>query len=289
MSMLFNFILNQALYLGFVRGEAGPAVEALKSLPDIPAGSQWANFIKNHDEQSLDKLSDEERAEVFAAFAPKKSMQLFERGIRRRFPSMVDGDRARMELAYSLLFSLPGTPVLFYGEEIGMGDDQRLPDREAVRLPMQWSDQPGGGFTDGPVSQAPRKPMRDGPFGYRRVNVEEQRHDRGSFLNWMERAIRTRKEWPEFGWGEWRVLPARNPAILAHIATWDGTSAMAVHNFSDEPARCTIQLPMEAREGRWRHIFGPTDGDAPEVATSGRFSAELPPYGYHWFGRREGV
>jgi maltose alpha-D-glucosyltransferase/alpha-amylase len=131
--------------------------------------------------------------------------------------------------------------------------------------------------------------MRNGPFGYRQVNVEAQRSDRRSFLNWTERAIRTRKEWPEFGWGEWRVLPARNPAILAHIATWDGTSAMAVHNFSDAPARCTIQLPTDARAGRWRHIFGPTDGNVPEVAKSGRFSAELSPYGYHWFGRREGV
>ena len=289
MNMLFSFIVNQALYLSFVRHQAGPVAEALKSLPPTPPESQWANFIKNHDEASLDKLSDEERKEVFAAFAPRASMRLFGRGIRRRFPSMVEGDRRRLELAYSLLFSLPGTPVLFYGEEIGMGDDQRMPDREAVRLPMQWSDQPGGGFTDAPVARAPRKPMRDGPFGYRQVNVEAQRRDRGSLLNWMERAIRTRKEWPEFGWGEWRVLPARNPAILGHVATWDGTSALAVHNFSDEPARCTLQLPSDARAGRWRHIFGPTDGEAPEIGKDGRFSAQLPPYGYHWFGRREGV
>jgi maltose alpha-D-glucosyltransferase/alpha-amylase len=216
-------------------------------------------------------------------------MRLFERGIRRRFPSMVEGDRRRMELAYSLLFSLPGTPVLFYGEEIGMGDDQRMPDREAVRLPMQWSAERGGGFTTAPVSEAPRRPMGDGPFGYRQVNVEAQHHDRGSFLNWMERAIRTRKEWPEFGWGEWRVLPARNPAVAAHVATWDGTSALAVHNFSGEPARCTIQLPADARAGRWRHIFGPTDGVVPQVTEGGRLTAELPAYGYHWFGRREGV
>jgi maltose alpha-D-glucosyltransferase/alpha-amylase len=215
-------------------------------------------------------------------------MQLFERGIRRRFPSMVDGDRRRLELAYCLLFSLPGTPVLFYGEEIGMGDDQRMPDREAVRLPMQWSAEPGGGFTEAPQSKAPRRPMRDGPFGYREVNVEAQRNDRGSLLNWMERAIRTRKEWPEFGWGEWQVLGTRNPAVLAHVATWDGTSALAVHNFGDAPARFTLQLPAEAREGRWRHIFGPMDGERPEIR-NGRLSAELPPYGYHWFGRREGV
>ncbi len=288
MQMLFNFVVNQALYLGFVRGTAEPVAEALRSLPDTPPESQWANFIKNHDEASLDKLSDAERQEVFAAFAPKESMRLFERGIRRRFPSMVDGDRRRMELAYSLMFSLPGTPVLFYGEEIGLGDDQRLTDREAVRLPMQWSSEPGAGFTTADESRVPRRPLRDGPFGYLRVNTEAQRHDRGSFLNWMERAIRTRKEWPELGWGEWRILGARNPAVLAHVATWDGSSALAVHNFADEPARVTIRLPEDTREGRWQHIFGPTDGDAPAIE-KGRLSLELEPYGYHWFGRREGV
>jgi maltose alpha-D-glucosyltransferase/alpha-amylase len=288
MHMLFNFVVNQALYLGFVRGTAEPVAEALRALPDKPKETQWANFVKNHDEASMDKLGDAEREEVFAAFAPKKSMRLFERGIRRRFPSMVDGDRRRMELAYSLLFSLPGTPVLFYGEEIGLGDDLRLADREAVRLPMQWSSEPGGGFTTADESGVPRPPLRDGPFGYHRVNAEDQRHDGASFLNWMERAIRTRKEWAAFGWGEWRILGARNPAVLAHLATWDGSSALAIHNFADAPARVTIRLPADAHAGRWRHIFGPVDGAAPAVE-DGQLRLELEPYGYHWFGRREGV
>jgi maltose alpha-D-glucosyltransferase/alpha-amylase len=288
MHMLFNFVVNQALYLGFVRRTAEPVIEALQALPDKPKETQWANFIKNHDEASLDKLSDAEREEVFAAFAPKKSMRLFERGIRRRFPTMVDGDRRRMELAYSLLFSLPGTPVLFYGEEIGLGDDLRLADREAVRLPMQWSSDAAGGFTTADEGRVPRPPLREGPFGYRRVNAEDQRNDRGSLLNWMERAIRTRKEWAAFGWGEWRVLGTRNPAVLAHIATWDGSSGLAIHNFADAPARVSIRLPDDAVAGRWRHIFGPTDGRAPAVR-DGRLSVELEPYGYHWFGRREGV
>ncbi len=123
MHMLFSFVTNQALYLSFVRHDATPVADALRSLPPIPPESQWANFIKNHDEASLDKLSDAERKEVFAAFAPKKEMRLFERGIRRRFPSMVNGDRRRLELAYSLMLSLPGTPVLFYGEELGMAEN----------------------------------------------------------------------------------------------------------------------------------------------------------------------
>jgi maltose alpha-D-glucosyltransferase/alpha-amylase len=289
MHMLFSFITNQALYLSFVRHDATPVADALRSLPPTPPESQWANFIKNHDEASLDKLSDEEREEVFAAFAPKKSMRLFERGIRRRFPPMVDGDRRRMELAYSLLYSLPGTPVLFYGEEIGLGDNLAMAERESVRLPMQWANRPGGGFTTADESTLPRPVLRDGPFGYRQLNVEEQRKDRTSFLNWSERAIRTRKEWPEFGWGEWEVLATRNAKVLAHIATWDGTSAFAIHNFSDEPAKASVQLPKDARSGRWRHLFGPFDAEeAPEIA-DGRLTCELPPYGYHWFGRREGV
>ena len=289
MHMLFSFITNQALYLSFVRHDATPVADALRSLPPTPPESQWANFIKNHDEASLDKLSDAEREEVFAAFAPKKSMRLFDRGIRRRFPPMVDGDRRRIELAYSLLYSLPGTPVLFYGEEIGLGENLAMDGREAVRLPMQWSNRPGAGFTTADERTLPRKLLRDGPFGYPRLNVEDQREDRGSFLNWTERAIRTRKEWPEFGWGEWQVLGTRNSKVLAHIATWDGTSAMAIHNFSDEPAKASIQIPKEARSGRWRHIFGPLDAEEPPSIGGDRLTCELPPYGYHWFGRREGV
>ena len=288
MNMLFSFVTNQALYLSFVRGEATPVADALRALPPIPPGAQWANFIKNHDEASLDKLSDAEREEVFAAFAPKKSMQLFDRGIRRRFPPMVDGDRRRMELAYSLLFSLPGTPVLFYGEEIGLGDDLAMADREAVRPPMPWSDRPGAGFSTADASKMPRRPVADGPFGYHALNVDDQRRDRDSLLNWMERAIRTRKEWPEFGWGGWQVLGTRNPAALAHIATWDGSSVLAVHNFSDGPITISIQLPADAAGGHWQHIFGPGDGKAPGVKGRG-LRLELEPYGYRWFGRREGV
>ena len=288
MHMLFSFVTNQALYLSFVRHDATPIADALRSLPATPPQSQWANFIKNHDEASLDKLSEPEQQEVFAAFAPQESMRLYGRGIRRRFPAMVGGERRRIELAYSLMFSLPGTPVLFYGEEIGMVENLDLEERAAIRLPMQWSDRTAGGFSTADEASLPRRPLRDGPFGYRALNVEQQRSDRASLLNWMQRAIRVRKEWPEFGWGDWQVLPGRNPSVLAHVATWNGTSALAVHNFSDEPQRTTVQLPKDAREGRWLHVFGPLDGDGPEVR-DGRLTCELPPFGYHWFGRREGV
>jgi trehalose synthase len=286
MDMLFSFVVNQALYLGFVRHDATPVVEALRALPPIPWQAQWANFIKNHDEASLDKLTDAEREEVYAAFAPDDSMRLFERGIRRRFPAMVGGDRRRMELAYSLLFSLPGTPVLFYGEEIGLAENLDLADREAVRTPMQWADEPGAAFSPADESKVPRRPIRDGPFGYRAINVEDQRRDEGSLLNWMERAIRTRKEWPAIGWGAWDVLATRSPSVLAHLVTWGSTSVLAVHNFADSERRATIRVPAEAIPGRWRKIFGPADPDSP-IRDDGRLRIELPAYGYAWFGRRE--
>ena len=290
MHMLFNFLVNQAMYLALARGQARPVVDAMASLPPLPdEASQWANFVKNHDEATFDKRTEKEQDELFAAFAPDKSMRLYDRGIRRRFPPMVNGDRARMELMYSLLFTLPGTPVLFYGEEIGLGDDQAAPDRLAVRLPMQWTAEPNGGFSTAPRARMPRKPLREGPFGYERLNVEQQREDPSSFLNWMERAIRNRKEWPAFGWGAWRVLATRHPAAMAHVLTWDGTAALALHNFSAEPARVTVQLPAELRDGKWRHVFGPRGCEVPTIEGDGRLRAELPPHGYHWFGRHTGV
>ena len=288
MHMLFSFIVNQALYLGFVRHDATPVADALRSLPPIPPEGQWANFIKNHDEASLDKLSDAERDEVFAAFAPKKSMRLFDRGIRRRFPTMVEGDRRRMELAYSLLFSLPGTPVLFYGEEMGLGEDLSMTDREAVRPPMQWTDEPGAGFTTADEATLPRRPVREGRFGYRQLNVEHQQRDPASFLNWMERTIRTRRAWPEFGWGAWQVLGARNPAVLAHASHWGRGAVLAVHNFSDVPATASVRLPKALAGDRWHAIHGADGVEAPELA-DGRLSVKLEPYGYRWYGRREGV
>jgi maltose alpha-D-glucosyltransferase/alpha-amylase len=288
MDMLFSFVVNQALYLSFVRHDATPVAEALRSLPRIPQQAQWANFIKNHDEASLDKLSDAERDEVYAALAPKRSMRLFDRGIRRRLPTMVNGDQRRVELAYSLLFSLPGTPVLFYGEEIGLGENLDMTDREAVRPPMPWSDDASAGFSEADESKLPRRPVRDGPFGYRTLNVEAQRHDPCSLLNWMERTIRTRKEWPAIGWGEWRVLGTRNPRVLALAATWHGTSVLAVHSFSDSPERITVRLPNDLAPGAWRHLHGTTAGEPPTL-DGGNVSGTLSPYAYHWFGCREGV
>src|SRR5207249_4442264 len=160
--------------------------------------AQWASFLRNHDELDLGRLTSRQRGLIFNKFAPEPRMQLYGRGIRRRLSTML-GNRPQLEMAYSLMFSMPGTPVLRYGDEIGMGDDLRLRDRNSVRTPMQWSDESQAGFSTAKKTILPV--INKGPWSYRRVNVEVQRRDNNSMLNWTERMIRLRKECPEFGWG----------------------------------------------------------------------------------------
>ena len=287
MHMLFDFIGNQALYLALVRGDARPIARALRNRPSKPASGQWANFVRNHDELSLDKLTDAERQEVFAALAPDPAMRIFERGIRRRAPTMLEGDRRRLELLYSLCFSLPGTPVLFYGEEIGLGDDQSLEGRQAVRTAMQWTGRPGAGFSTAPRPAIPRPPIEGGPFGYRRLNVEAQREQPNSMLNWMERLIRRRREWPEIGWGDWRLLRTGDDALLAHATEWMDGQVVAVHNLSGRPVSATIAMPRPPDGGQWQHLVGPASRRRPPAIADGTLELMLEPYEYHWFGRRE--
>jgi trehalose synthase len=278
MHMLFNFLANQRLFLSLVRQQAAPLAETLGELPPIPEVNQWANFVKNHDELTLDKLSDAEREEVFAALAPEEDMRIFGRGIRRRVPPMLAGDRRRLELVYSLAFALPGTPVLLYGEELGMGDDLAVEGRASVRVAMQWDDGAGCGFSP----TRPQVPVvEDGDFGCHRVNVADQRHDPGSLLNWMERLIRRRKETPELGWGAYRVLPAGDPAVLAVRCDWRGSAVLTVHNFADRPAKAELDLDG----GELVELFA--DQPYPRPAAAGG-AVPVDGYGYRWFRLRGG-
>jgi trehalose synthase len=266
--MVLNFTLNQAMYLAFAREHAEPLVRALGALPEIPPDSQWANFVRNHDELTLDKLSDGEREEVFAAFGPEPELQLYGRGLRRRLPSMVGEDPDRIRLAYSLAFSLPGTPVLFYGEEIGMRESLEIPGRLSVRSPMQWSSERHRGFTTGDV---PCRPIAPGA-----AEVAAQRRDPESLLSWMERLIRRRRECPELGWGSTTLIDARDPAVLAHRADWDGSAIVAVHSLAEEPRSVEIEVgDAEAVVD----LFGP---DEPRPR-DGRVTVELGRYGHRWF------
>jgi maltose alpha-D-glucosyltransferase / alpha-amylase len=237
--MMFNFWVNQRLFLALASADARPLAAALRETRNLPQGAQWAHFVRNHDELDLGRLSAQERKLVFAEFGPEPGMQLYDRGIRRR-PAPMLGDERRLRLAYNVLLSLPGTPVLRYGDEIGMGDDLRLKERAAIRTPMQWSEEPNAGFS---TSETIVRPVvRRGAYSYEHVNVEQQRRDQGSLLQWTARMIRLRKQCPEIGWGEWRVVPARAPSVLALEYRWRGNTILCVHNFDAEACEARLDV-----------------------------------------------
>ncbi|NJL40192.1 MAG: trehalose synthase [Leptolyngbyaceae cyanobacterium SM1_4_3] len=279
MQMLFNFMANQYLILALAREEVAPLIEGLKAPPEIPQVGQWAYFVRNHDELSLDKLSDEQQEEILTKFnQDKEKVWIYDRGIRRRFPPMVQGDPRRVRLAYSLMFTMPGTPVLFYGEEIGLGDDLSQDERNSIRPPMQWSGEPNAGFSTAPPDQLFRPVISDDQFGYKQLNVIDQRRDPSSLLNWMERAIRMRKECPEFGWGDWQMIGTGHPCVFAHRCDWRDGSVMAVHNLSREA--CTVTLNLKENGDRLIDLLG----DRPYHQIEGvSHEVELDGYGYRWF------
>ena len=278
--LLFNFPLMQATYLSFARQDSTALAAALTNTVRQTDDQQYANFLRNHDELTLDKLSDKERQEVFAAFGPDEELQLFGRGLRRRLPSMFDNDARRIRLAYSLMFSLPGTPVLFYGEEIGMAENLAIDGRASVRSPMQWSDDRNGGFSTARPSRL-RRPVVEGQFGPLAVNVAAQRRDNDSLLNWMERLIRRRRETPELAWGDWRVLTSSVAAVFAHRCDWDGGTVVAVHNLAVEPCHVRVDLDAVDEGARLddlldeRPAFETLDSKAVELTLEG--------YDYRWF------
>ena len=245
MHMLFNFRLNDRILLALARRRAEPIAWALRTAPALPPEAQWATFIRNHDEADLSELDDEEREEVFNAFAPDPGMRLYGRGIRRRLAPMLGGDRKRIELAYSLQFTLPGTPVLRYGEEIGMGDDLDLPERNAIRTPMQWSDSENAGFSTAPASDLVRPLVHDREFSAERVSVSAQRRDSGSLLNWVERVLRTLRECPEIGENSCEVLDSGHPDVLAHRYSGEHGAILFLHNLDrhHRTVRLGDQLP----------------------------------------------
>src|SRR4051794_10932687 len=277
MPMMFNFLVNQNVFYALASGDVRPLTVALKKTKQRPVTAQWAHFLRNNDELDLGRLTDEQRQRVFQEFGPDKKMQLYDRGIRRRFAPMLDSDRRRIELAYSLMFTLPGTPVIRYGDEIGMGDDLRLPERNCARTPMQWSTEPHGGFTTAEKSFLPV--IDDAIYGYQRINAADQKRDPQSLLNWTERMIRARKEAPEVGWGKWRVMPTGSPNVLAIRYDWRENAFIAVHNTDEKPHRVTIRIPDRERSSLINLLSeGHSDGDE-----SGTHKLAIEGYGYRWY------
>ena len=213
------------------------------------------------------------------AFAPDKDMQLYDRGIRRRLAPMLASDRRRLELAYSLMLTLPGTPVLRYGDEIGMGDDLRLPERNCARTPMQWSDEPHGGFT---LSDKPIMPViSGGAYGFEHLNVAAQRRDPDSLLNWLERVCRMRKEVPEVGWGDFRVIASADPAVLIMRYEWRNNAVLFMHNLGAEPREVTISAVALGDDGKL--LVNLLAENHSRVDARGKHHVLLESYGYRWY------
>ncbi|WP_433827119.1 alpha-amylase family protein [Actinoplanes sp. CA-015351] len=283
--MLFDFMLNAKLVLGLAREDPEQIIDALRDTPKLPAGGQWATFIRNHDEIDLSRLTAEQRKDVFDKFGPDENMQLYGRGIRRRLAPMLGNDRRWLELAYSLQFSLRGTPVLRYGEEIGMGDDLSLNGRDAIRTPMQWSLLPNGGFSTADPSKIGRPVISGGEYGFEKVNVTQQRHDAKSLLSWFERMIRTLRETPEVGGGTCTHVDVPVPrGVLVHRADDASGTVVFVHNLGKEAG--VVDLSSLAGEAEFPNDVL-ADQEYPEP---GKLDAiQVEGHGYRWIRLRRTV
>ena len=274
--LMFNFYVNQYLFYALATGETEPLIEALERTREVFPTSQWAQFLRNHDELDLGRLTEEQRQQVFARFGPGKDMQLYDRGIRRRLAPML-GSRQELELAYSLMFSLPGTPVIRYGDEIGMGDNLALKEREAVRTPMEWSAEQGAGFSRAPRLVHPI--ISEGFYSYEHVNVENQRRDPSSLLNWMTALIRLRKECPEIGLGSWQIIKTTEQKVLVMCYSWKGSSLLIFHNFGEKPLELVLSKKQVGEE-RLVDLMKNVESHADE---KGRHTIILEAFGYRWF------
>jgi maltose alpha-D-glucosyltransferase/alpha-amylase len=277
LQMMLNFPVNQRLFYALATGDIRPLCWSLQHTAPRPYAAQWVQFLRSHDELDLGRLTDEQRQHVYEAFAREPRMRLYGRGIRRRLAPMLGNDRRRLELAFSLLFSLPGTPMMQYGDEIGMGDDLSLPERDCARTPMQWTGERQGGFSRARKLILPI--VADAEYGYKRVNVAEQRRDPHSLLNFTERMIRTRRECPEISWGQFTILTTNAPEVLVLRYDWRNTSLLTLHNFVGR--RRKVHLWVGTPNGK--RLVDAFDGCHSNADASGSHEIALEGYGYRWF------
>jgi maltose alpha-D-glucosyltransferase/alpha-amylase len=278
LQMMLNFAVNQRLFYALATADIDPLTHVLEETRKRPRTAQWVQFLRSHDELDLGRLTEEQRQKVFDAFGPEKRMQLYDRGIRRRLAPMLGNDRKKLELAFSLLFSLPGTPMMQYGDEIGIGDDLRLPERECARTPMQWTDEaPHGGFSR--AKKVVRPVIDDRTYGYKRVSVQAQRRDPGSLLNWTERMIRARKECREISWGDFTVLRTNAHDVLAICYDWRDTRLLTLHNFSS--GKRTVRVKVDGQHGKV--LVDVFDKAQSKAHNDGAHRIPLDGYGWKWF------
>ena len=276
--MAFHFPLMPRIYMALAREDRYPISDIMRQTPDIPESCQWALFLRNHDELTLEMVTDAERDYLWQFYAaePRARINL---GIRRRLAPLLEGDRSKIELLNSLLMSMPGTPVIYYGDEIGMGDNIFLGDRNGVRTPMQWSPDRNAGFSKADPERLYLPPVMDSVYGYEAINVESQLRKSSSLLNWMRRLISVRKAHKALGRGSLTFLYPRNRKVLAYLRSDDTQTVLCVANMSRAPQ--SAELDLGACKGRvpvellGRSAFPPI-GDLPYFIT-------LPGYGFYWF------
>ncbi|MFL1381108.1 MULTISPECIES: maltose alpha-D-glucosyltransferase [unclassified Nocardiopsis] len=276
--MNFHFPLMPRMFMAVRREQRYPISEILAQTPEIPENCQWAIFLRNHDELTLEMVTDEERDYMYSEYAKEPRMRA-NVGIRRRLAPLLDNDRNQIELFTALLLSLPGSPVLYYGDEIGMGDNIWLGDRDAVRTPMQWNSDRNAGFSDGDPGRLYLPLILDPVYGYQAVNVESQRANPGSLLNWTRQMIHIRKKHPVFGTGAFTELDASNPSVFAFIREHGDDRMLCVNNLSKHPQPVELDLsrylgvnPVECLGG----VRFPRIGELPYLLT-------LPGHGFYWF------
>jgi maltose alpha-D-glucosyltransferase/alpha-amylase len=282
--MAFHFPVMPRLFMALRREDSMPIVEILQQTPPIPESAQWGLFLRNHDELTLEMVTDEERDYMYEEYAKDPRMKL-NLGIRRRLAPLLDGGRDEVELMTAILFSLPGTPVLYYGDEIGMGDNIYLGDRDGVRTPMQWTGDRNGGFSRADFARLYLPPLMDPVYGFQAVNIEAQLRTPTSLLRWLRRFVELRKQHPVFGLGTYEALWPINPKIFAHVRTYEDDILLCVHNLARSAQFVELDLSRyagmvpEEMFGRTRF---PAVGELPYLLTLG-------PRGFFWFQLRSPV
>ena len=280
--MAFHFPLMPRMYMAIAKEDRFPITDIMRQTPEIPPNAQWAIFLRNHDELTLEMVTDEERDYLWNTYASDKRARI-NLGIRRRLAPLLQRDRRRIELMNGLLLSMPGTPVIYYGDEIGMGDNIHLGDRDGVRTPMQWTEDRNGGFSRADPASVVLPPIMDPLYGFNAVNVEAQARDPHSLLNWMRRMLTLRRNHQAFGRGTLRFLYPGNRHVLAYMREFDGDTILCVANLSRTPQ--AVELGLAEFEGRVPvELSGPSP--FPPVGKL-NYLLTLPPYGFYWLSLSE--
>ena len=277
--MAFHFPLMPRMYMAIAKEDRFPITDIMRQTPEIPETNQWAIFLRNHDELTLEMVTDEERDYLWNTYAADRRARI-NLGIRRRLAPLLQRDRRRIELMNGLLLSMPGTPVIYYGDEIGMGDNIHLGDRDGVRTPMQWSVDRNGGFSRGDPASMVLPPIMDPLYGFQAVNVETQERDPHSLLNWMRRMLLLRRNHQAFGRGTLKFLYPGNRRVLAYLRQFEDQTILCVANLSRSPQ--AVELDLSEFEG---HVPVELTGPSP-FPPIGKLTylLTLPPYGFYWFG-----